>query len=341
MALQLNIGLVSNPRTWPLLDGTIKPENIDLLPAPVREPHLGLDTIANFGPDAKSLYKYGPSESDTMVHLHERVQRGDLDAGETAFTIAIAAADRGDNRYTTLPIFMSRRFFHMDIVAHKSIKTPADLNGKQIFVGTTPPQVWNRGMLEHEFGVDPRSVTYWCHGAARLAPRPNINVNQIPSGKNVTSMLESGELQASVSYPPGTANRYAWKHPDFGPLFPNTYEEGVRYYNKTGLFPMNHVLLIKRDIVEQHPWAVMSLFKAFQEAAELADQRRLAHVGYHLELGLLPPEAEKALRMPLVRHGIQANKKVLDAYVQYAYEQGLTSRLLRLEEIFAPTAAET
>jgi len=93
--------------------------------------------------------------------------------------------------------------------------------------------------------------------------------------------------------------------------------------------------------VEQHPWAVMSLFKAFQEAAELADQRRLAHVGYHLELALLAPEAEKALRTPLVRHGIQANKKVLDAYVQYAYEHGLTSRLLRVEEIFASSAAET
>jgi 4,5-dihydroxyphthalate decarboxylase len=339
MALQLRIGLVSNPRTWPLLDGTIKTEGIDLLPTPVREPHLGLDTIANFGPDGKLLYKYGPGE--TMYDLHERVQRGELDAGETAITIAIAGADRGDDRYTALPIFMSRRFFHMDIVVHKSIKTPEDLKGKHIFVGTTPPQVWNRGMLEHEFGVDPKSVTYWRHGAAGLAPRPDIRLNKIPSGKNVTSMLESGELQASVSYPPGTANRYSWKHPDFGPLFPNTYEEGVRYYSKTGLFPMNHVLLIKRDIVEQNPWVFTSLFKAFQEAAELADQRRLAHVGYHLELGLLPHEAEKTLRMPLVRHGIQANRRVLDTYVQYAYEHGLTSRLLRVEEIFASSAAQT
>ncbi|MGH7847801.1 MAG: hypothetical protein ACREQW_21885, partial [Candidatus Binatia bacterium] len=187
----------------------------------------------------------------------------------------------------------------------------------------------------------PKSVTYWCQGAAALAPRPDVRLNKIPSGKSATSMLESGELQASVSYPPGTANRYSWSHPDFGPLFPNTYEESIRYYNKTGLFPMNHVLMIKREIVEQHPWAVMSLFKAFQEAAELADQRRLAHVGYHLELGLLPREAEKALQMPLVRHGIKANKKVLDTYAQYAYEQGLTSRLLRVEEIFPASAAET
>jgi 4,5-dihydroxyphthalate decarboxylase len=99
--------------------------------------------------------------------------------------------------------------------------------------------------------------------------------------------------------------------------------------------------VIKREIVEKHPWAALNLFKAFQQAAELADKQRMAHVGYHLESGLIPPEAEKALQKPLARHGVRFNKKVLDTYLQYTYEQGLTPRQLKLEELYPPSMMET
>ena len=96
------------------------------------------------------------------------------------------------------------------------------------------------------------------------------------------------------------------------------------FYEKTGLYPINHGGVIKREIVEKHPWAVLNLFNAFQQAAELADKQRMAYAGYHLETGLLPPEADKALQKPLARHGIRFNKKVLDTWLQYSYEQGVT-----------------
>ena len=101
------------------------------------------------------------------------------------------------------------------------------------------------------------------------------------------------------------------------------YAECVRYYEKTGLYPINHGGVIKREIVEKHPWTVLNLFNAFQQAAELADKQRMAYVGYHLETGLLPAEADKALQQPLARHGIRFNRKVLDTWLQYTYEQGV------------------
>ena len=148
-------------------------------------------------------------------------------------------------------------------------------------------------------------------------------------------MLESGELQAAL-HPPGTTH-----HPAIRQLFPDVYAEGVRYYQKTGLYPINHGMVIKRQIAEQHPWTIINLFRAFQQAADLADQQRRAYVGYHLETGLLPPEADKQLQMPLVRHGIKANKKVLDTWVQCCHEQGVISRLVKLEELFAAQTRDT
>src|SRR5205085_12309450 len=97
---------------------------------------------------------------------------------------------------------------------------------------------------------------------------------------------------------------------------------------------------IKREIVERHPWVVLNIFKAFQQANERAEKARKEAVEYHLETGLLAPEAGKALATPLIRHGIEANRKVLETTAQYSFEQGLTPRLVTLEELFAPSVME-
>ena len=131
-----------------------------------------------------------------------------------------------------------------------------------------------------------------------------------------------------------------YHHPDFKTLFPDPYAEGVRFYNKTGIYPINHGMIIKREIAEKHPWVVLNIFKAFEQANELAEKARLESVGYHLETGLLPPEARAAITTPLIRHGIEANRKVLETAAQYSFEQGLTPRLMKLEELFAASVME-
>jgi 4,5-dihydroxyphthalate decarboxylase len=99
-------------------------------------------------------------------------------------------------------------------------------------------------------------------------------------------------------------------------------------------------MIIKREIAEKHPWVVLNIFKAFQQANELAEKDRKEAVEYHLETGLLPPEARKALATPLIRHGIRANRRVLETTAQYSFEQGLTPHLMKLEELFAPSVME-
>ena len=129
-------------------------------------------------------------------------------------------------------------------------------------------------------------------------------------------------------------------HPDFKTLFPDPHAEGVRFYEKTGVYPINHGMVIKREIMDRHPWTVLNLFKAFVQANEIAEKARMEAVAYHLETGLLAPEARKALATPLIRHGIKANRKVLETTAQYSFEQGLTPRLVKIEEMFAPSVME-
>jgi len=130
------------------------------------------------------------------------------------------------------------------------------------------------------------------------------------------------------------------KAPDFKTLFPDPHAEGVRFYNKTGIYPINHGMVIKREIVEKHPWVALNIYKAFERANEIAEAQRREAVEYHLEVGLLAPEARAALATPVLHHGIRRNRKVLAAAAQYSCEQGLTPRVMNLEELFAPSTME-
>jgi 4,5-dihydroxyphthalate decarboxylase len=99
-------------------------------------------------------------------------------------------------------------------------------------------------------------------------------------------------------------------------------------------------MVIRRESAEKHPWVVLNLIKAFDRANDIADRERLEHVEYHVAAGLLPPGSKDALRAPLVRHGIHANRKTLETAARYSQEQGLTPRLVKLEEVFARSAME-
>jgi 4,5-dihydroxyphthalate decarboxylase len=354
--VQLSIGVVSNPRTWPILNGTIEPDGIDLVATVFREPHFGLETIPEMGVAGEEIYKYAPCSVAHRVTggpgqlFARQLMYADFDMSEMSMTRLIMSIAQGDDRWVGFPVFMSRRFFHMDILVRKDsgIETPEDFKGKQVGITTyqSVPGVWNRGMFQHDYGVHPKDMTLWRekepeHGPAgfthhpRFTPPADVKVHDIPSGKGVVSMLESGELHAAFIEP------HATKHADVRQLFSDVYEECVRYYQRTGLYPINHGAVIKREVVERHPWVALNLFRAFQQAAELADKQRMAHVGYHLESGLIPREAEKALRKPLARHGIAFNRKVLDTYLEYTYEQGITPRKLKLEEIYPPSLMDT
>src|SRR5262245_60806656 len=329
MNLQLSAGMAPNPRTWPLFDGTVKPDGIDLIMSPVH-----------------------PSEL-----FWRQLRFADFDLSDMSFSSLTMAVAHGDNRWVGLPVFTTRRFFHTGVLVRRDagIETPVDLKGKRVGVPEyqQTAALWTRGVLQHEFGVEPKQMEFWMErnpehshgGATDFKAPPGVTIHQIPLGKDIGSMMLSGELQATLLY---IVNRNLvdrstadlWNHRDIKYLFPDPRAEGVRFYKKTGLYPINHCVVIKREIAERHPWAVLNIFKAFERANSIANDQRMEHVAYHIDTGLLPPETRKALATPVVRYGIAANRHVLETALQYSVEQGLTTRLLKLEEVFAASTME-
>ena len=169
-----------------------------------------------------------------------------------------------------------------------------------------------------------------------------VVIKQVPADQSLGSMMLAGEIDATVHYIRRTnlvdrSTIDLANHRDIKPMFPDPLAEGVRYFKSTGLFPINHGMVIKRALAEQHPWVVLNVLKAFNAANDIAERERLEHAQYHIAAGLA---AEEALRTPLVRHGVKANHLVLETAAQYSQEQGLTPRRVKLEELFAPSALE-
>ncbi len=329
MKIQISIGMPSNPRTRAILDGRVTADGIELIPSVVH-----------------------PSEL-----FWRQLRFADFDVSEMSFSSLIMAIAKGDERWIGLPIFTTKRFFHTGILVRRDagIETPADLKGRRVGVPEyqQTAALWTRGVLQHEFGVAPKDMEFWMErtpdhshgGATGFSPPPGVTVHQIPPENSIGAMMLSGELEAALHYlvNPNLVDRSTadlWNHPETGPLFADPVAEGARYYRKTGIIPINHAMIIKRKIAEKHPWAILNIFKAFERANQTADRERMEHIDYHLRAGLLAPEAAEALGTPLVEYGIAANRKVLETAAQYSFEQGLTPRLVKLDEVFAASTLD-
>lgn len=329
MNIPISLAMASNPRTWPIFEGKVAPDGIELITSAVH-----------------------PSEL-----FWRQLRFADFDVSEMSFSSLLMARCRGDDRWVGLPIFTTRKFFHAEILVRRDcgIEKPADLKGRRVGVPEyqQTAALWTRGVLEHEFGVAPRDMEFWMErtpshshrAAVGFTPPPGVTIHQIPPEKNIGSMMLSGELEAVIHYivNPNLVDRSTadlWNHPAVKPLFPDPLAEGIRYYRKTGIFPINHGMVMRKELAEKHPWAVLNLYKAFERANEMANRARIEHVEYYRATGLLTREASDALRMPLVRHGIRANRPVLETAARYSHEQGLTPRPLALDEVFAASAME-
>lgn len=330
MKLTLSLAMARNPRTWPIFDGRVAPEGIELVCSAIH-----------------------PSEL-----FWRQLRFADFDVSEMSFSSLLKAHCRGDTRWVGLPVFTTREFFHTRILVRRAagIAAPADLKGKRVGVPEyqMTAALWARGVLEHEFGVHPADMEFWMErgaehshgGATGFTPPPGVTVHTIPADQDIGSMLLAGELDATLRYMRGRdgdlvdrATADLSRHRDIRPLF-DPLAEGARYYKKTGLLPINHGMVIRRTIAEAHPWAVLNLYKAFVRANEIAEAERGEHVAYHVAAGVVPPDGQRALRIPLVQHGLAANRAVLETAARYSHEQGLTPRLVRLEEIFAASTLD-
>jgi 4,5-dihydroxyphthalate decarboxylase len=325
--LQLSLAITNNPRTWPIIDGRAKADGIDFTTSLV-----------------------DPSEM-----FWRQLRYAEFDVSEMSMSSLMMITAQGDKRFYGIPVFTTRYFFHTKILVRKDAKidSPADLKGKRVGVPEyqQTAALWIRGALENEFGVAPKDMTHFMErlpsrshaGAVGFKAPPGVTINQIPQEKGIGSMMVSGELDACMFYirNQNLVDRSAedlQNHPDIKPLFPDSAAEGIRYYKKTGIYPINHGMVIKREAVEKNPWAVINILKAFNEANAIAERERREHVNYHLETGLVPPEYRTALGKQIITHGLKANRETLEAAARYSNQQGLTPRVITVDELFAPNA---
>jgi 4,5-dihydroxyphthalate decarboxylase len=328
--LKLSLAITSNPRTRPVIDGRVEFDGIDFATTVLRPPEI----------------------------FWRQLSTAEFDVSEMSMSELMMIRARGDDRLIGIPVFTTRRFYHTGIFVRKDAKidSPADLKGKRIgvpeYVQTSA--LWTRGVLESEFGVAAKDMIFFMErlptrshgGAIGFKPPQGVTVNSIPPEKSIASMILAGELDACMSYVgiPGDLDRSAADleaHPDIRPLFSDSAAEAIRYYKKTGIYPINHGMVVKRAVFERHPWVVLNILRAFNAANDIAERERREHVAYHLETGLVPPEYRRPLATRLIQYGVRANRATLETAAKYSNQQGLTPRVMPMEELFAPNALDS
>jgi 4,5-dihydroxyphthalate decarboxylase len=157
-------------------------------------------------------------------------------------------------------------------------------------------------------------------------------------------MLIKGELDASLHHPAGgnlvdRSSVDIWRDGRFRLLFPDRPREGIGYYRKTGYYPINHGFVVKREVYEEHSWVVLNLFNVFSKARDVWMQTVNEDIAPFLATGILAQQARGDVVNPFV-YGVRANEKILSAIATFSYEQGLTNRVVGLDEVFAPQTLE-
>jgi 4,5-dihydroxyphthalate decarboxylase len=277
------------------------------------------------GVDLTMLTMASPERHGRMLRHEE------FDVCELSLVGYLAARDQG-RAFTAIPVFPHRRFRHSYAVKrmHCGIDAPADLNGKRVGLDTLQNSagLWMRGILQDHYGVDLRSIEWWCQEAEDVpfTPPPWMRVHRVSSGRNIDRMLVDGDLEGAVY--PETLPSVRSGSPHVGLLFPNPREAEIDYYRKTGIFPIMHVMGIKQEIVERHPWVPINMFQAFQKAKTIGMRRmnnpRAMPLAWYREAW---EEQEKILGPDPWEYGLtDKNRHALTTVAGYSHEQGLTQR---------------
>ena len=300
-------------------------------------------------PDGININYHDLPVEETFFRM---LRHQEFDLAEMSLSSYTVSLFREPRRFVAIPIFPSRFFRHSCIYvnAKSGIRTPKDLIGKKVgvpeFQMTAP--VWIRGTLDELYGVPVDSVTYYTGGEEEpgrseklaLDLPANIKVQAIPDHKTLSQMLRDGEIDAlHTARAPST---YDGKN--VVRLFENYGEVEKDYFRKTGLFPIMHTIAIRRDVYEQNRWVAQSLYKAFVEAQKktYADLRETAVLKAMLPfLNWEVDQTIKEMGTNYWAYGLQENEKVLSTFLKYHYDCGLSKRLLKPEELFAPETHES
>ena len=280
----------------------------------------------------------------------------EFDVSEMSMSSLTIATSQGPTQWVALPVFTTREFFHLRMLVRvaSGIQAPADLKGKRVGVPEyqQTAAIWSRGVLQHEFGVHPREIEFFMErtpetshgGATGFKPPDGVTVHQIPPTTNIGEMMVRGELDATLLYLTHAnlvdrSRINLASDTRFKPLFDRA-AEAKRYFAKTGIYQINHGMVIRRSIFERHPWAALNIYNAFAKARGDVIRARDTSLLRHFEPGLIGDDVRKALATDPMAYGVKGNRKVLETITQYVHEQGLTARRVALEEMFAPSTMD-
>lgn len=322
--LNLSVAIGNYDRCRPLIDGLVKIDGVD----PV-------------------VMTLSPEE------IFFRAFRGrEFDICELSLSSSTVQAAQGRFPYVGIPVFLSRAFRHTSMYCRTDrIKKPEDLRGRKIGLPEyqLTANVWARAILQDDHGLAPSDVT-WVRGGISHAGRPekikiqlpdNVKLEDAPPGETISSLLAKGEIDGYMAprapdVPSDTQN--------IGWLFSDPVSAAKDYYRRTRIFPIMHILGVRRELADKHPWLPGAIYKAFEESKLKA----IEHLSETSATKITLPFAEERLKEArdlmgndYWSYGIEANRHVLEHFFRHHHEQGLSPRLVTPEDLFHPGTFES
>ncbi len=273
---------------------------------------------------------------------------GEFEVAEIGFSPYLIALSRGMTPYVAIPTFLSRTFRHSAVYIRtdRGIRGPEDLRGKRVGVPEYQMSavMWFRGYLQDEFGISVRDMD-WVQGGLEVPGRRDKFPLNLPEGFPLTTrqdislsqMLADGEIDVLMS-----ARRpscFITGHKDVARLFPNYRDVEQDYFRRSKLFPIMHSVGIRRDVLEKNPWLATSLYKAFAQAKSIAEADLAETTALKIGLPWITAELEQTQEVmgpDYWRYGLgDDNRRTLETMARYSFEQGLSTRLIGVDEMFA------
>jgi 4,5-dihydroxyphthalate decarboxylase len=319
ITVKISLSLAINPydHVRDLLDGAVRVEGIDLLPL-----ELPIEEI---------FFRF--------------TKFREWHASEMSFGKVVSLLSQPDPGIIAIPVFLSRVFRHSAIYLRQDsgIRKPKDLEGRRVGIPewAQTAGIYVRGLLQHEYGVDLARIA-WHQAGVRQPGRiekvelklaQGVTIKPVPE-RSLTQMLAAGELDAVISAREVPGER----------LFPDFRNAESEYFRKTRIYPIMHVVVLRRDVYERDRWIAMNLYRAFYEAKQRSLERVSEFGLSHLPLPWVPDHAAQWRALAgddFWPYGVEPNRPTLEAFVQYAHEQGVCHRKLSVDEMFAPETRES
>lgn len=323
--LRLSLAMGDYDRTRPITDGRVAIDGVD-----------------------PTVMLLSPEEMFFRAMRHQA-----FDATELSLSSYCVSVARGEPHYVAVPVFLSRAFRHTSVYvrADRGIDEPADLKGRRIGIAEyqLSANVWIRGILEDDFGVRPADI-HWVRGGMETPGRPekialdlppDVRIEPAPEDKTLNGMLAEGDIDGFVG--PRAPRCFAERHPQVRRLFPDTVGAAEDYYRRRRIFPIMHVLALRRRLADEHPWLPGALLKGFTRAKAVAEEALYDTSAPKVTMPFVEDglgRAQQLMGPEVWSYGLAPNRGVLDTFLGYHHAQGLSPRRLEVDELFHPAAAE-